>query len=170
MMPIEQLRLELRGEKYMNIVEKALKNDELRLLLEGRDEYKLENDSWASISAPIDWTRVIPLVYKEYEKLQDVRIIEMYTKAIREMLLGDAEEVYCGVAVLYFQILREQTNRSPFSVQYEDFVKIATTAISQNEIQLKAIKKWAGETSDDGLWSEIQRYRKLLSSKFGIII
>lgn len=154
----------------MNIVEKALEKNELRLLLEGKDEYKLENDSWASISAPIDWTRVIPLVYKEYEKTNDVRIKEMYTEAIREMLLGDAEEVYCGVAVLYFQILREQTNRSPFSVQCEDFVEIATTAISQKETQLKAIKKWAGQTSEDGLWSEIQRYRKLLFSKFGIVV
>lgn len=149
----------------MNIVEKAIKNNELRLLLEGKNEYKLENDSWVSISAPIDWTRVIPMVYKEYEKTHDAKIIEMYAEAIREMLLGDAEEVYCGVAVLYFQILRERTNRSPFSLQCEDLLEIADTAIAQKETQLKAVKKWAGQASEDGLWSEIQRYRKLICNE-----
>lgn len=44
----------------MNIVEKAIKNNEIKFLLEGTNGYKLENDSWASISAPIDWTRVVP--------------------------------------------------------------------------------------------------------------
>lgn len=47
----------------MNIVEKAIKNNEIKFLLEGTNGYKLENDSWASISAPIDWTRVVPLIY-----------------------------------------------------------------------------------------------------------
>lgn len=50
----------------MNIVEKAIKNNEIKFLLEGTNGYKLENDSWASISAPIDWTRVVPLIYKQY--------------------------------------------------------------------------------------------------------
>lgn len=52
----------------MNIVEKAIKNNEIKFLLEGTNGYKLENDNWASISAPIDWTRVVPLIYKQYEK------------------------------------------------------------------------------------------------------
>ena len=58
----------------MNIVEKAIKNNEIKFLLEGTNGYKLENDSWASISAPIDWTRVVPLIYKQYEKSFDANI------------------------------------------------------------------------------------------------
>ena len=58
----------------MNIVEKAIKNNEIKFLLEGTNGYKLENDNWASISAPIDWTRVVPLIYKQYEKSFDANM------------------------------------------------------------------------------------------------
>lgn len=154
----------------MNIVEKAIRNNEIKLLLEGRNEYKLEDDSWASISAPIDWTRIVPLIYKEYEKNHDDSVKIMYEAAIMDMLSGEAEEVYCGVAVLYFQILREESNRSPFVLKRESLIKLATNAIYRNMNQLKETKKWAGQNSEEGLWSEIQRYRKLLSSKFNIIL
>ena len=79
----------------MNIVEKAIKNNEIKFLLEGTNGYKLENDSWASISAPIDWTRVVPLIYKQYEKSFDADIEKMFVNAIVYMLNGNAEEVYC---------------------------------------------------------------------------
>ena len=80
---------------------------------------------------------------------------------------GEAEEVYCGVAVLYFQILREESSRAPFCVDREFLIKIASQAIRENEEQLKSIKKWGGQSSENGLWDEIQRYKKLFISKFG---
>lgn len=150
----------------MNIVEKAIKNNEIKFLLEGTNGYKLENDSWASISAPIDWTRVVPLIYKQYEKSFDADIEKIFVNAIVDMLNGNAEEVYCGVAVLYFQILREESSRAPFCVDREFLIKIASQAIRENEEQLKSIKKWGGQSSENGLWDEIQRYKKLFISKF----
>lgn len=157
-------------ERHMNIVEKAIKNNEIKFLLEGTNGYKLENDSWASISAPIDWTRVVPLIYKQYEKSFDANIEKMFVKAIVDMLNGNAEEVYCGVAVLYFQILMEESSRAPFCVDRESLIKIASQTIRENEEQLKSIRKWGGQSSKNGLWDEIQCYKKLFISKFGIII
>ena len=151
----------------MNIVEKAIKNNEIKFLLEGTNGYKLENDSWESISATIDWTRVVPLIYKQYEKSFDADIEKMFVNAIVDMLKVNAEEVYCGVAVLYFQILREESSRAPFCVDREFLIKIASQAIRENEEQLKSIKKWGGQSSENGLWDEIQRYKKLFISKFG---
>ncbi len=142
----------------MNIVEKAIKNNEIKFLLEGTNGYKLENDSWASISAPIDWTRVVPLIYKQYEKSFDANIEKMFVKAIVDMLNGNAEEVYCGVAVLYFQILMEESSRAPFCVDRESLIKIASQTIRENEEQLKSIKKWGGQSSENGLWDEIRRF------------
>lgn len=46
----------------------TIKNNEMVQLLEGKDGYHLENNSWASISAPIDWTIVVPMIYEAYEK------------------------------------------------------------------------------------------------------
>lgn len=91
----------------------------------------------------------------------------MFVNAIVDMLNGNAEEVYCGVAVLYFQILREESSRAPFCVDREFLIKIASQAIRENEEQLKSIKKWGGQSSENGLWDEIQRYKKLFISKFG---
>lgn len=86
------------------------------------------------------------------------------------MLNGNAEEVYCGVAVLYFQILMEESSRAPFCVDRESLIKIASQTIRENEEQLKSIRKWGGQSSKNGLWDEIQCYKKLFISKFGIVI
>ena len=49
-------------------------------------------------------------------------------------------------------------------------IKIAFQTIRENEEQLKSIKKWGGQSSKNGLWDEIQRYKKLFIPKFGIVI
>lgn len=156
--------------RIMNIAEKAIKNNEMVQLLEGKDGYHLENDSWASISAPIDWTIVVPMIYQAYEKTRDDDIRKMFEKALMTMLNGNAEDVFCGVAVLYFQILRESFNRSPFMVNRTLLLKQANEGIRKNENDLKQIKKWGGEKSSEGLWKEVQRYRRLFLSKFNISI
>ena len=150
----------------MNIAEKAVKQNEIVELLEGKNGYQLENDSWASVSAPIDWTRVVPMLYEIYTKDNSVK--EMYEDAIDKMLRGGAEDFYCGIAVLYFQILRESTGRAPFSINRDELIAIAKNNIIKNEKELKQIRKWSGQASDNGLWDEIDRYRRLFLSKFSI--
>ena len=156
--------------RIMNIAEKAIKNNEMVQLLEGKDGYHLENDSWASISAPIDWTIVVPMIYQAYEKTRDDDIRKMFEKALMTMLNGNAEDVFCGVAVLYFQILRESSNRSPFKVDRALLLEQAKEGIKKSENDLKQVKKWGGKKSSEGLWKEVQRYRRLFLSKFNISI
>lgn len=74
----------------MNVAEKAVKQNEIVELLEGKNNYQLENNSWASVSAPIDWTRVVPMLYEIYAKDNSVK--EMYEDAIYKMLRGRAED------------------------------------------------------------------------------
>lgn len=93
----------------MNIAEKAIKNNEMVQLLEGKDGYHLENNSWASISGPIDWTIVVPMIYEAYEKTRDDEIRKMFENALMTMMNGNAEDVFCSVGVLYFQNLRESS-------------------------------------------------------------
>lgn len=152
----------------MNIVKKAIKQNEIKQLLEGKDEYKLENNSMASFSVPIDWTIVIPQLYNEY--LQNPSVMTMYSNAINDMLLGSAEEVYYAIAILYFQTLREESNRSPFRIDREYFIPMASEALNRKASELKTIKKWTGTNVEDGLYSEVNRYKKLFKSKFGIIL
>lgn len=158
---------EKRG-RLMNIAEKAVKQNEIIELLEGKNGYQLGNDRWASVNAPIDWTRVVPMLYEIYAKNNSVK--EMYEDAIGEMLRGGAEDYYCGIAVLYFQILRENAGRAPFSINRDKLIAIAKNNVIKNEKELKQIHKWSGQASDNGLWDEVDRYRRLLLSKFGIAL
>ncbi len=152
----------------MDLIKKAINNNEIVELLEGKDGYSLENDSWTSISTPIDWTRVVPMIYQEYSETQDESIKEKYEAAIEKMLLGSAEDVYCGFAVLYFQMLRESTNRSPFFLNMDYLIQLAKEGISKNSDDFKKSKKWSGAYTENGLWDEIDRYKKLFLSKFSI--
>lgn len=158
----------------MTIVEKAIKNNEMIQLLEGKGGYHLENDSWASswasISGPIDWTIVVPLIYQAYEKTGDDEIRKMFEKALMTMLNGNTEDVFCGVAVLYFQTLRESSNRSPFNVDRALLLEQVKKEIRKNEKNFVQIRKWGGKESSEGLWKEVQRYRRLFFSKFNILI
>ncbi len=156
--------------RIMNIAEKAIKNNEMVQLLEGKDGYHLENDSWASMSGPIDWTIVVPMIYKAYEKTGNDEIRKMFENALMTMLNGNAEDVFCGLAVLYFQILRESSDRSPFQVNRVLLLERVKKGIRKNEKDFVQIRKWGGEESSEGLWKEVQRYQRLFLSKFNISI
>lgn len=152
----------------MNIVKKAIENNEMLQLLEGKNGYSIQNDSFASISAPIDWTVVIPMIHEEYANTANKDIVEMYVTAIKDMLTGDAEDVFCGISVLYFQIMREEKERSPFEVDRTSLIKMASDAISKNEEALKHTKKWSGTNQPEGLFGEVLRYKRMLRIKYGI--
>lgn len=144
----------------MDLVRKAISRNEIVELLEGKEGYSLESDSWADVCAPIDWTIVIPLIYREYVETQDDSIREKYETAVERLLSGSAEDVYCGVAVLYFQTLREKSGRAPFSIEAKHLVRLAKKGISSNADGLK----------EAGLWDETSRYRRLFSLKFSLEI
>lgn len=158
----------IKSRDRMNIVKKAIENNEMLQLLEGKNGYSIQNDSFASISAPIDWTVVIPMIYEEYSNTANKDIVEMYVTAIKDMLAGDAEDVFCGISVLYFQIMREEKERSPFEVDRTCLIKMASDAISKNGEALKLTKKWSGTNQPEGLFSEILRYKRMLRTKYGI--
>lgn len=146
----------------MDLVRKAISRNEIAELLAGKGSYSLKNESvsWADVCAPIDWTIVIPLIYREYVETQDDSIREKYETAVERLLSGSAEDVYCGVAVLYFQTLREKSGRAPFSIEAKHLVRLAKKGISSNADGLKEV----------GLWDETNRYRRLFSLKFSIEI
>lgn len=146
----------------MDLVRKAISRNEIAELLAGKGSYSLKNESvsWANICTPVDWTIVIPTIYREYVETQDDSVREKYETAIERLLSGSAEDVYCGVAVLYFQMLREKSGRAPFSVETKHLVLLAKEGIFRNADALK----------EADLWDETNRYRRLFSLKFSIEI
>lgn len=66
--------------------------------------------------------------------------------------------------------LTERLNEMGVAREVYSINSVESQTIRENEEQLKSIRKWGGQSSKNGLWDEIQCYKKLFISKFGIII
>lgn len=156
--------------KTNEIILAAFANGELVNVLKGTDGYAIEFDQWLGAVAPTDWTRVLPLFYDYSTKIGEENASLMLDDAIITLLCGSSEDVYIGISVLYTQILREENNRSPISINRDKLLNIASAKIIENEHGLRAIKKWQAVNDSEGLLSEVKRYQRLLKSKFNLVI
>lgn len=153
-----------------NIVERAIERKEIDLLLQGKGEYSLPDEPWSRPGLPIDWKRIVPTIHRQYEAKEDVRIREDFENALLVMLHGSAESVYCAVGVMYEQLLREKVKRSPFQIQRDFLSAEAHKAVVGKERDLRDIKKWIGAGKEDGLWEDMNRYRRMYYEKFQIVL
>lgn len=142
-------------------VEYAFNNDEVELLLKGHGQYKVSFDSFTSSVAPTDWTKLIPEIYRLYEDTLNKQIMIKYEDAIYNLFLGKIEDIYIATSVLYFQILREENNRAPFTINRNRLLDKVSLAIN---------KILEADDLNNTYVSEILRYRRLLKDKFNIII
>ena len=153
-----------------NVVARAIERKEIDLLLQGKGDYGLADEPWSHPGLPIDWKRIIPTIHRQYEIEEDVTIKEDFENALLVMLHGSAESVYCAVGAMYEQLLREKVKRSPFQIQRDFLSSEAHKAVVRKERELKDIKKWTGEGKEDGLWGDVNWYRKKYYEKFQIVL
>lgn len=154
--------------KTNDIIFNAFANGDLINVLRGAGDYSVGLDQWVSAAAPTDWTKVLPLFYKYANEIGLNQAKEMLEKAILTLLNGNAEDLYIGMSVLYLQILREEGNRSPLAINREKLLQTAANRIKESKNELHETKMWQGQNNPDGLLAEVERYRELLKSKFGI--
>ena len=155
----------------MNTEEKvnnAVNNNQLKALLLGKGEYKVPFNRFLGPMAPTDWTQVMPYIYKKAEKETDIK--QKFEKCLFSLANGNPIEVYVAVSVLYYQISKEKLKQSSFEINYNKILDCLRKKVPKVKTELINTKKWAGANSDQGLWSEIIRYKKLLKSEFDISI
>lgn len=75
-----------------------------------------------------------------------------------------------AVSVLYYQISKAKLKQSSFEINYNKILDCLRNRLPDVKAELINTKKWAGVNSDQGLWSEIMRYKKLLEFEFAILI
>ena len=151
-------------------ITEAVRQGRIVEVLRGEEGYAIGFDQWVGAVAPTDWTKVIPIIYEVAESSDTSFVVEEFENAIGQLLSGSAEDVYIGVGVLYTQLLREASKRSPFSVHRENLIEKATLGVKKRQDDLKMSKSWVGEHNQDGLWTEIERYKRLMKEKFGLCI
>ena len=154
--------------KTNDIIFNAFVNGDLINVLRGAGDYSIGLDQQVSANVPTDWTRVLPLFYKYANEVGLSQAKTMLEKAILDLLESNAEDLYIGMSVLYLQILREESDRSPFSINREKLLQTAANRIKECENELRKTKRWQGRYNPKGLLTEIERYQKLLKTKFGI--
>lgn len=118
--------------------------------------------------APTDWTQVMPYIYKKAEKEADIK--QKFEKCLFSLVNGSPIEVYVAVSVLYYQISKEKLKQSSFAINYNKILDCLRKKLPNVKSELINTKRWAGANSDQGLWSEIIRYKKLLKREFDISI
>lgn len=154
--------------KTNDIILNAFANGDLINVLRGTGAYSVGLDQWVSADVPTDWTRVLPLFYKYANEIGLDRAKEMLENAILTLLNSNAEDLYIGMSVLYLQIWREESNRTTLKINREKLLRTAANRIKKGENELRETKRWQGRNNPNGLLAEVERYRKLLKSKFGI--
>lgn len=75
-----------------------------------------------------------------------------------------------AVSILYYQISKEKLKQASFKINHNKILDCLRKKLPEVKAELINTKKWAGVNSDQGLWSEIIRYKKLLKSEFAIHI
>ena len=158
-------------KKNMNAEEKvnnAINNNQLKALLLGKGKYKIPFNRFLGPMAPTDWTQVMPYIYKKAEKEADIK--QKFEKCLFSLANGNPIEVYVAVSVLYYQISKEKLKQSSFEINYNKILDCLRKKLPKLKTELINTKKWAGANSDQGLWSEIIRYKKLLKREFDISI
>ena len=155
----------------MNTEEKvnnAINNKQLKALLLGEDGYEVPFNRFLGSVAPTDWTQVMPYIYKKAEKETDVK--HEFEKCLFSLANGSPIEIYVAVSVLYYQISKEKLKQTSFEINYSKILDCLRRKLPRVKASLINTKRWAGANSDQGLWSEIMRYKQLFRSEFDIII
>lgn len=149
-------------------VDKAITNQQLKALLLGQNGYQVPFSSFLGPMAPTDWTQIMPYVYKKAEKETNVK--QEFEKCLFSLANGNPIEVYVAISVLYYQVSKEKLKQTSFKIDYNKILDCLRKKLSKVKAELINTKKWAGANSNQGLWSEIVRYKNLFKSKFGIYI
>lgn len=149
----------------------AIKKGEVIEFLEGKGNYKVGMDQWANASAPTDWTRIITKgVYVVFSENLELNVKELFEDALLKMMDRDTFDIYVALAVIHFQLIREQRGASPFAMDREKILHKLRKTIIDNEEKLRNYFEWEGKAYKEGMWGEVIRVDTLCRNKWNLSI
>ena len=149
---------------------KAWKNGILAQYLSGEIIMDPPSPAILNIPTPVDWTTLIPNVWKTYRMLDDKKKTEFvtaYEKAIETLINGNSYQIWAVAYVLATQVTHQcrARNTSPFQIEKkigEDFVKTV-----QDQRKGLTLFYPYGQGAENA-YEDIMRLDTVLKRKFGV--
>lgn len=149
----------------------AITNNEMVEWLEGKGKYKQDPNYFTNISAPTDWTIIIPKeLYKLYSDKPELKVDSILEDSLLKMLDREPFDIYVALSVFYFQLLEEQRGTSPFIINRSKLISKLKKTLIENETKLKNYYEWVGTQYNEGVWGEVLRINSLCISKWNFSI
>lgn len=149
---------------------KAWKNGILAQYLSGEIIMDPPSPAISNIPTPVDWTTLIPNVWKTYRMLDDKKKTEFvtaYESAIETLINGNSYQLWAVAYVIATQVTHQCSarNSSPFQINkklQKDFVK---TVQDQREGLMLFFPYGNGA---ENAYEDIMRLDTVLKRKFGV--
>jgi len=117
---------------YGDLINKAIKNDEIQNLLCGKKPHEVEVSKFTSDVFPTDINAVlVNCFYKQYKNID-----ALFENSLKQMLNGNACNVY--IAALYFDacIFQEEIGKGTFFINKEILGQKIKEAVDKNKDEL----------------------------------
>ena len=155
---------------YTDLINRAIKNNEIEDLLCGKNNYEVEMSKFTSDSFPTDINSVlVNCFYKQYDKIEQVN--ELLEQTLEHMLKGTACDVY--IAILYFDtcIFQEEIKKATFFINKQTLSKNIKEAIDKNKEELSQYIIFENGIKKNNPMKNIENFNKYYEKnyKFNII-
>lgn len=147
--------------KYIN---DAIASDNFIEFLEGKNHYRLMNDSHlANLSTPNDYVRILKEGIYSYNEYEIQLLLE---SSLIEMSKADILGLYCAVEILYTQLLFEMQGESPFKIDKEKILYVVRKEIQEKKDSLLRYYDWEGRNEVEGMYGYMKRMNSVFNKRF----
>lgn len=154
---------------YNELIERAIKNDEVVKLLIGENGYRVEVSQFVPEVLPTDINSVlVNCFYKQKNRINNIDYI--FIKTLMDLLKGPAVNIY--IAVLYFDtcIFHEERGKAPFQINKEMMAEKIKEAVTNNVKALQEEVLFANGMKKINPLNNIIRFNKDYIEKYGFSI
>ena len=154
---------------FKELINKAIKKNEVVKLLRGEGEYEVVVSEFASDVFPTDINSVlVNCFYKHSNNISDIE--KIFNDAFDDLIKGNASDVY--IAVLYFDacIFQEEKGNASFLIDKERISKKLQEKICKEEKKLQDSVEFHNGMRKINPWNNIINFNKYYEKKYGICI
>lgn len=154
---------------FKELINKAIKKNEVVKLLRGEGEYEVVISEFASDVFPTDINSVlVNCFYKHSNNISDIE--KIFNDAFDDLIKGNASDVY--IAVLYFDacIFQEEKGNASFLIDKERVSKKLQEKICKEEKKPQDSVEFHNGMRKINPWNNIINFNKYYEKKYGICI
>lgn len=153
--------------EIVNYINEAIMSDTFIELLEGKNHYRMINNSHlANLSTPNDYVRILKEGIYSFEEHEISEIKILLEDSLVEMSKADILGLYCAVEILYTQLLFEMKEESPFKIDKEKILPVIRKEIEEKKEYLQKYYDWEGRNEIEGMYGYMKRMNIVFSKRF----